>query len=59
MLTHLIVASDVDRTRRFYAGEVLREGVEWVAIPRPDRQRWTTLLAEARSFAEAPPATGS
>jgi hypothetical protein len=30
------------------AGRVFRE---WVAIPRPDRRRWHTLLAEARGHA--------
>jgi hypothetical protein len=38
------------------AGRVFRE---WVAIPQPDRQRWSTLLAEAKAFAADPPATGS
>jgi hypothetical protein len=30
------------------AGRVFRE---WVAIPRPDRRRWHSLLAEARGHA--------
>jgi hypothetical protein len=30
------------------AGRVFRE---WVAIPRPDRRRWRTLLTEARDHA--------
>src|SRR6185503_1629303 len=30
------------------AGRVFRE---WVAIPRPDRKRWGSLLAEARDHA--------
>lgn len=29
------------------AGKVFRE---WVAIPKPDRRSWTTLLAEAVAF---------
>ena len=29
------------------AGRVFRE---WVAVPRPDRRRWRTLLDEAKSF---------
>jgi hypothetical protein len=34
------------------AGRVFRQ---WVALPRPDRDRWRALLAEARHFAtEAP-----
>jgi hypothetical protein len=37
------------------AGRVFRE---WVAIPRPDPHRWSTLLAEARAFAADPPVTG-
>jgi hypothetical protein len=30
------------------AGRVFRE---WVALPRPDRRRWRSLLAEARDHA--------
>jgi hypothetical protein len=30
------------------AGRVFRE---WVAVPRPDRRRWRSLLAEARDYA--------
>ena len=30
------------------AGRVFRE---WVAVPRPDRRRWRSLLAEARDHA--------
>jgi hypothetical protein len=32
------------------AGRVFRE---WAAIPRPDRRRWRSLLAEARDYASA------
>jgi hypothetical protein len=40
------------------AGRVFRE---WVAVPRPDRNRWTALLAEAHASATgpAPPAQAS
>ncbi len=34
------------------AGRVFRE---WVAIPKPDRRRWQSLLAEARRHAAGPP----
>jgi len=56
VLTHFIIASDVDRTRRFYAdvlgGEVLRDGKpsivalanSWIIInvggPLPMTSRW-------------------
>jgi hypothetical protein len=36
------------RRRTVRAGRVLRE---WVALPRPVRRRWRTLLAEAQRFA--------
>jgi len=34
------------------AGRVFRE---WVAIPRADRKRWASLLAEAETFAAVTP----
>ena len=37
------------------AGRVFRE---WVAIPRPERGQWRDLLAEARSHAAGPSASG-
>jgi uncharacterized protein (TIGR02453 family) len=56
----LLVKLDADRVGELIAaghgepfapaGRVFRE---WVAIPRPDRRRWRTLLAEARNHAAA------
>ena len=37
------------------AGRVFRE---WVAIPQPERSQWRDLLAEARSHAAGPSASG-
>ena len=43
VLTHFIVASDVGRTRRFYAGvlggEVLRDGEPSIVAPREQLDR--------------------
>lgn len=38
------------------AGRVFRE---WVALPRPDRRRWRTLLAEAKALAAGPAAASA
>jgi uncharacterized protein (TIGR02453 family) len=38
------------------AGRVFRE---WVAVPRPDRRRWRSLLAEARNHAAGTPAAAA
>jgi uncharacterized protein (TIGR02453 family) len=38
------------------AGRVFRE---WVAVPRPDRRRWRSLLAEARDHAAGGTAAGA
>jgi len=32
-------------------GRIFRE---WVAVPRPERRRWSTLLEEAWEFAQTP-----
>jgi hypothetical protein len=47
-VTQLIAAGDGQPFAP--AGRVFRA---WVAVPRPDRQRWSRLLAEARDHAAA------
>jgi hypothetical protein len=48
-VTQLIAAGDGQPFAP--AGRVFRA---WVAVPRPDRRRWSSLLAEARDHAAAP-----